>query len=188
MPAKAAVIGAGPAGLACADYLARRGVNVTVYDKERDIGGLLSYGIPPFKLSRDVVARRRALLNELGVKLVMATTLGKELDFESIRRQNDAVFVATGAGCAVGLSVPGGDLPGVLPAMVLLGAVSRRALGESNQMPDVKGKRVVVLGGGDTDFGDFGVEYPFLDVHELGGFPHVDGASNLVGDFGDGTG
>lgn len=150
VPAKAAVIGAGPAGLACADYLARRGVNVTVYDKERDIGGLLSYGIPPFKLSRDVVARRRALLNELGVKLVMATTLGKELDFESIRRQNDAVFVATGAGCAVGLSVPGGDLPGVLPAMVLLGAVSRRALGESNQMPDVKGKRVVVLGGGDT--------------------------------------
>ena len=60
VPAKAAVIGAGPAGLACADYLARRGVNVTVYDKEREIGGLLSYGIPPFKLSRDVVARRGA--------------------------------------------------------------------------------------------------------------------------------
>lgn len=147
---KVAVIGAGPAGMACADYLARRGVHVVIYDKQKEIGGLLTYGIPPFKLSRSVVAMRRDSLLELGVTLNVGVSVGKDVAFETLRAQNDAVFVATGAGMAVGLNAPGRDLDGVMPAMRLLEAVARRTLGETDEMPLVKGKRIVVLGGGDT--------------------------------------
>ena len=149
-PVRVAVVGAGPAGMACADYLARRGVRVVVYERQKEIGGLLAYGIPPFKLSRSVVSRRRRILNDLGVELITDTVVGKDIDFASIRSQNDAVFVATGAGVPVGLSVSGKDLGGVMPAMRLLQAVSCRALGEVADVPHLKGKRVVVLGGGDT--------------------------------------
>lgn len=105
---RAAVIGAGPAGMACADYLARRGVTVTVYEAEQRIGGLLTYGIAPFKLDRAVVAKRAGILRNLGVTVVTGTKVGRDIEFDTIRAQNDAVFVATGAGRPVALAVPGG--------------------------------------------------------------------------------
>lgn len=150
VPAAVAVIGAGPAALACADYLVRRGVRVTIYDKHAQIGGLLSYGVPPFKLARSVVAKRRELLDALGATFVGGVTVGRDIAFEEIRARTDAVFVATGAGAAVSLTVPGRELNGVLPAMELLEPIGRRAMGESAQIPLLAGKRVVVLGGGDT--------------------------------------
>ena len=152
---RVAIVGAGPAGLACADRLARRGVEAHVFDRYEEIGGLLTFGIPPFKLEKDVVATRRAVLEAMGVRFV----LGTEVDAARMRellRDFDAVFLGTGAYRALDGELPGRDLPGVVQALPFLVANARRVLrgapadAHDAALLDLAGKRVVVLGGGDT--------------------------------------
>lgn len=139
----AAVIGAGPAGLACAERLNAAGWTVTVHDRNREIGGLLATGVPPFKLDRSLLARRRGWLEAAGVRL----ELGAEVDGAQVRRlaaETDALFLGIGAQRPRVLALPGRNLPGVLDALTLLAAVN------AGQAPDLEGRRVLVLGGGDT--------------------------------------
>ncbi len=152
---RVAVIGAGPAGLACADRLVRGGVSVTVFDRHDEIGGLLTFGIPPFKLEKSVIATRRQVLEGMGVRFQLATDVGRDIEFGTLLHDHDAVFVGTGATTPVDARLPGQSLPGVLPALPFLIANARRVLGrtldaDETAMLDLKGKRVRVLGGGDT--------------------------------------
>jgi glutamate synthase (NADPH) small chain len=128
-----AIVGAGPAGLAAADRLARAGVRVDVFDSYEEIGGLLTFGIPPFKLDKQVVRTRRGVLEELGVKFHLRTEIGRDVEFSTLLRDYDATFVATGAYSFVDARLPGQELLGVHAAL-----------------PNLIGKKVVVLGGGDT--------------------------------------
>ena len=147
---RVAVIGAGPAGLACADRLARRGIEAHVFDRYEEIGGLLTFGIPPFKLEKEVIATRRGVLEAMGVRF----HLGVEVDAARARdfaRDYDAVFLGTGAYTALHGDLPGRDLPGVQEALPFLIANARRVLrNQDDPRLEVAGKRVVVLGGGDT--------------------------------------
>ncbi len=150
---RVAVIGAGPAGLACADRLARRGIEAHVFDRYEEIGGLLTFGIPPFKLEKDVVATRRGVLEHMGVRFHLDTEIGRDLAFADLLRDHDAVFVGTGAYTEVDGALPGQDAPGMHAALPYLIANGRRVLGtarDDDALPDFNGKRVVVLGGGDT--------------------------------------
>jgi len=149
------IVGAGPAGLAAAEVLRRKGYKVTVYDRYDRAGGLLIYGIPNFKLEKDVVARRVARLEEGGVAFVLNCEIGRDLTFEALRRRHDAVLVATGVYKARELGVPVASPKGVLAAMDFLTAANRIGLGDeveafASGALDAKGKRVVVVGGGDT--------------------------------------
>lgn len=151
---RVAVIGAGPAGLSCADRLVRAGVEAHVFDRHPEIGGLLSFGIPPFKLEKHVVQQRRAVLADMGVHFHLGTEVDTALAGE-LRRDFDAVFVGTGAHRAVDAGLPGQDLPGVHAALPFLLANARRALGQElgadeRAMLQLTGRRVLVLGGGDT--------------------------------------
>jgi glutamate synthase (NADPH/NADH) small chain len=148
-----AIVGAGPAGLAAADGLARAGVQVHVYDRYEEIGGLLTFGIPPFKLDKSIVRRRREVLEGMGVKFCLNTEVGRDVAFSTLLHDYDAVFVGTGAYTFVDGKLPGQNSAGVLPALPFLIANARRILGERNaasDLPDLVGKRVIVLGGGDT--------------------------------------
>ncbi|MCW5568514.1 MAG: FAD-dependent oxidoreductase [Dokdonella sp.] len=150
---RVAIIGAGPAGLAAADRLVRAGVAVDVFDRQQEIGGLLTFGIPPFKLEKSVVRTRRAVLEELGVRFRLGIDIGRDLAFDAIVADYDAVFVATGAYRFVDAHLPGQDLAGVHAALPFLIANVRHLLGlagTADVLPDLSGKRVVVLGGGDT--------------------------------------
>lgn len=159
---RVAVVGAGPAGLACADRLARAGVQAVVFDRYEQIGGLLHYGIPSFKLDKDVIARRRAVLEGMGVEFRLGVEIGRDLAFDALQAEFDAVFVGTGAYRYTDGGLPGQDLKGVLPALpflvhnsrIVTGAdpVGRPVAGWEDQtpLPDLAGKRVLVLGGGDT--------------------------------------
>jgi glutamate synthase (NADPH/NADH) small chain len=153
---RVAIIGAGPAGLSCADRLARRGIEPHVFDRYEEIGGLLTFGIPPFKLEKDVIATRRGVLEAMGVRF----HLGVDVDsarMQALLRDFDAVFVATGAYRALDGELPGRELPGVVQALPFLVANARRVLAGGSArdahdaaLLDLAGKRVVVLGGGDT--------------------------------------
>jgi glutamate synthase (NADPH/NADH) small chain len=148
-----AVVGAGPAGLACADFLSRYGVEVTVFDRHPEIGGLLTFGIPEFKLEKSIVQRRRKVLESMGVHFVLNTEIGKDLPFANLLEQFDAVFLGTGTYTAMEGNFPGENLPGVIPALPYLIAQIRMNLGLPVDNPDrfnMQGKRVIVLGGGDT--------------------------------------
>jgi glutamate synthase (NADPH/NADH) small chain len=148
-----AIVGAGPAGLAAADGLARAGVQAHVYDRYEEIGGLLTFGIPPFKLDKSVVRRRREVLEGMGVKFCLGTEVGRDVAFSTLLRDYDAVFVGTGAYTFVDGALPGQNSAGVLPALPFLIANARRLLGaaqSADPLPNVVGKRVIVLGGGDT--------------------------------------
>ena len=146
-----AIVGAGPAGLAAADGLARAGVQAHVYDRYEEIGGLLTFGIPPFKLDKAVVRRRREVLEGMGVKFCLNTEIGRDVAFSTLLQDYAAVFVGTGAYTFVDGALPDQDAPGVLPALPFLIANARRLLGDKNaHLPDIVGKRVIVLGGGDT--------------------------------------
>ena len=151
---RVAIVGAGPAGLAAADRLARAGVFVEVFDRYEEIGGLLTFGIPPFKLDKDVVRTRRGLLEELGVRFRLNVEVGRDMSFASLIDGYDAVFLGTGAYNEVDAELPGQSLTGVQRALPFLIANVRRLLGtaqdSTQNLPDLAGKRVVVLGGGDT--------------------------------------
>lgn len=150
---RVAVIGAGPAGLACADRLVRRGIEAHVYDRYEEIGGLLTFGIPPFKLEKEVIATRRQVLEAMGVKFFLNTEVGKDVAFADLLRDYDALFVGTGTYTALDGGLPGSDLDGVQMALPFLIANARRLLGSGpadDPLLRLKDKRVVVLGGGDT--------------------------------------
>ncbi|HEX6997536.1 MAG TPA: glutamate synthase subunit beta [Gammaproteobacteria bacterium] len=150
---RVAVVGAGPAGLACADVLVRNGVQPVVFDRYPRIGGLLTFGIPPFKLEKEVVETRAALMREMGVEFVLSTEVGSDIPFKDLLDGYDAVFLGMGTYTSVKGGFPGEDLPGVYEALpYLIGNVNRH-LGIDDgrhEYVDLRGKRVIVLGGGDT--------------------------------------
>ena len=147
------IVGAGPAGLAAADVLARQGIRSVVYDSYPDIGGLLTYGIPPFKLEKHVVEKRRELLEGMGVQFVLNTRIGEDKPFAELLDEYDAVFLGMGTYTYVRGEFPGEDLPGVHESLPYLISNVYRELGyddESVPYISLEGKDVVVLGGGDT--------------------------------------
>ena len=149
---RVAVVGAGPAGLACADRLRRAGIAVDVYDRQREIGGLLTFGIPAFKLDKAVVQARRRLLEGMGVRFRLGIEIGRDLAFDELLARYDAVFVGIGAYRNVDGALPGRELDGVHDALPFLVANIDRLLDDRPLSPplDLRGKHVVVLGGGDT--------------------------------------
>jgi glutamate synthase (NADPH/NADH) small chain len=152
---RVAIVGAGPAGLACADRLARAGIEAHVFDRHEQIGGLLTFGIPPFKLEKEVIATRRGVLEAMGVQFHLGCEIGRDLPAQSLLDDYDAVFLGTGATTPVDGRLPGQELPGVLQALPFLIANARRVLAPEAfaacaDLPELAGKRVVVLGGGDT--------------------------------------
>jgi glutamate synthase (NADPH) small chain len=150
---RVAVIGAGPAGLGCADVLVRNGVRPVVYDRYAEIGGLLTFGIPEFKLEKTVVKTRRTILEGMGVEFVLNTEVGKDIPFSQLLDEYDAVFLGTGTYTFMKGGFPGEGLPGVYEALPYLISNVNRCLGlekDPADFIDMAGKRVVVLGGGDT--------------------------------------
>lgn len=150
---RVAIVGAGPAGLSAADRLVRAGVGAEVFDRYEEIGGLLTFGIPAFKLEKDVVRTRRRVLEDQGVRFHLGVEIGRDIPFDTLVADYDAVFMATGAYTAVDARLPGQDLAGVIIALPFLVANARHQLGTATAadvLPDLRGKRVVVLGGGDT--------------------------------------
>ena len=150
---KVAIIGAGPAGIGCADILVRNGVKPVVFDKYPEIGGLLTFGIPEFKLEKSVMSRRREIFTEMGVEFRLNTEVGKDITIDELLRDYDAVFMGMGTYTYMKGGFPGEDLPGVYDALPFLVSNVNRNLGFEKDPADfisVKGKRVVVLGGGDT--------------------------------------
>ncbi len=150
---KVAVIGAGPAGIGCADVLVRNGVKPVVFDKYPEIGGLLTFGIPEFKLEKSVMSRRREIFTEMGIEFRLNTEVGKDITMEELLRDYDAVFMGMGTYTYMKGGFPGEDLPGVYDALPFLVANVNRNLGFEKSPEDfisVAGKKVVVLGGGDT--------------------------------------
>lgn len=149
---RVAIVGAGPAGLACADRLARAGIEAHVFDAHEQIGGLLTFGIPPFKLDKQAILTRRAVLEGMGVRFRLNTRVGIDLDFSELLDDYDAVFTGVGAALELDGALPGLQLPGVHTAMPFLVGNMRRLFDGAPPDPrfDVAGRRVVVLGGGDT--------------------------------------
>jgi glutamate synthase (NADPH/NADH) small chain len=148
---KVAIIGAGPAGLSAAVTLRRRGWNVTVYERRANIGGLLRYGIPCFKLDKALIERRRAVLEAEGVKFVTGCEVGTDISAEWLAKKHDAVVVAIGTPAARDLKIPGRELGGIHLALEFLEGQNRFLTGEIPAVPiDAKGQKVLVIGGGDT--------------------------------------
>lgn len=149
------VIGAGPGGLAAADRLRRAGLQVTVYDRYDRAGGLLTYGIPGFKLEKPIVMRRNELLEKGGVKFELNTDIGRDITFEALREKHDFIVIATGVYKSRDLDVAGHEATGIVKALDYLTASNRKSFGDA--VPDfdtgalnAEGKKVVVIGGGDT--------------------------------------
>ena len=150
---KVAIIGAGPAGIACADVLTRSGVKSIVFDKNEEIGGLLTFGIPEFKLEKKVVRRRRKILEEMGVKFKLGKEIGKDISFEELYDNYDAVFLGMGTYTSLEGGFNGEKLPGVYKAIDYLISNTKKLLNVGNGKTEhinFKNKKVVVLGGGDT--------------------------------------
>ena len=150
---KVAIIGAGPAGLGCADVLVRAGVKPVVFDRYPEIGGLLTFGIPEFKLEKSVMSRRRDVFEEMGIEFRLNTEIGKDISMQSLMADYDAVFMGMGTYKYMKGNFPGEDLPGVYDALPFLISSVNRNLGWEKSEADfisVEGKKVVVLGGGDT--------------------------------------
>lgn len=148
---RVAIVGAGPAGLGCADVLVRNGVQPIVYDRYGEIGGLLTYGIPPFKLEKSVVQTRRKMMEEMGVEFVLNTNIGEDIPFTQLLDDHDAVFIGMGTYTYLKGGFAGEDLAGVYEALpYLIANVEHVMNNNSEQLIDMKAKQVVVLGGGDT--------------------------------------
>ncbi len=148
---KVAVIGSGPAGLSAATYLLRSGVGVTMYERADRAGGLLTYGIPNFKLDKKIVDRRINLLIEAGMELVLNCEVGKDVTFEEIADKHDAVFLGLGATKAKTARINGEQAPNVYKSMQYLTAIQKKNFGQSyDKQFDFKDLDVVVIGGGDT--------------------------------------
>jgi len=154
-PESVGIIGAGPGGLAAADMLRRAGLQVTIYDRYDRSGGLMVYGIPGFKLEKDVVMRRNAQLENGGVAFVMNCNVGEDITFDEIREKHDFVVIATGVYKSRDLPAPGVGAKGIVRAIDYLTASNRVGFGDdvpeyaSGEL-NAEGKRVVVIGGGDT--------------------------------------
>jgi len=149
------IIGAGPGGLAAADILRQEGLEVTIYDRYDRAGGLLTYGIPGFKLEKDIVMRRNEQLEKSGVKFVLNTNVGVDITFDEIREKHDFVIIATGVYKARELDIPNASLNGKLAALDYLTASNKLSFGDRvNEFEaggyNADGKKVVVIGGGDT--------------------------------------
>jgi len=154
-PESVAVIGAGPGGLAAADMLRRAGLQVTVYDRYDRAGGLLTYGIPGFKLEKDVVMQRVEQLEAGGVRFVLNCNIGEDISFQEIKGMHDFVLIATGVYKSRDLAGPGSGAGGIVKAIDFLTASNRKGFGDAVPEFDsgelnAEGKRVVVTGGGDT--------------------------------------
>ena len=149
------IIGAGPAGMACAEELRKSGYQVTIYDRYDRPGGLLIYGIPNFKLEKFVVERRTKLLKDTGIKFVQNFEVGKNKTLNELKEKHDAILIATGVYKAREIDIPGHNLQNIFPAMDFLTASNRKGLGDKVKLFDdgtlnAEGKNVVVIGGGDT--------------------------------------
>jgi glutamate synthase (NADPH/NADH) small chain len=149
------IIGAGPAGLAAADLLRRKGYQVTVYDRHDRVGGLLIYGIPNFKLEKPIVLRRAELLKESGVVFKTGFEIGRDASLDDLRKTHDALLIATGVYRARELQAPGSGAKNIVAALDYLIASNRKGLGDSvpgfeSGALNAEGKNVVVIGGGDT--------------------------------------
>ena len=149
------IIGAGPAGMACAEELRKSGYQVTIYDRYDRPGGLLIYGIPNFKLEKFVVERRTKLLQESGIKFVQNFEVGKDKTLYELKEKHDAILISTGVYKAREIDIPGHKLQNIFPAMEFLTASNRKGLGDKVKLFDdgilnAEGKDVVVIGGGDT--------------------------------------
>lgn len=138
---KVAIIGGGPAGLTCAAFLAKEGVQVTIYEKYTKLGGILVHGIPDFRLSKEIVEKTIQNILELGITVEYQKELGKNLDLEELKQQYDAIFIAVGANKSSKMRVEGENLKGVYGGNELL---------EQNNHPDYTGKKVAVIGGGNV--------------------------------------
>ncbi|WP_299492312.1 FAD-dependent oxidoreductase [uncultured Shewanella sp.] len=150
---RVAIIGAGPAGLGCADILSRNGINVVVYDKNPQIGGLLTYGIPAFKLEKSVMATRRAVMEDMGIQFKLGITIGDDMSFESLLSDYDAIFLGMGTYTAMKAGIEGENAQGVYQALpYLIGNTHHIMNTQQTDAPylNLKNKRVIVLGGGDT--------------------------------------
>ena len=149
------IIGAGPAGLAAAEQLRQNGYKITVYDRYDRAGGLLIYGIPNFKLEKYVVERRTKLLKDGGIKFVQNFEVGKDATLDQLRKEHDAILIATGVYKSREIELPGNDLENIFPAMEFLTASNKKGLGDKVELFDkgilnAEGKDVIVIGGGDT--------------------------------------
>lgn len=149
------IVGAGPAGLAAAERLRLRGWKVTVYDRYDRVGGLMIYGIPNFKLEKEVVLRRHEQYAAAGIEFVLNCAIGQDITLEELRAKHDAVLIATGVYKARDIGGEGSGLGGIVPALDYLTASNREGLGDAvpefeNGALNAKGKKVVVIGGGDT--------------------------------------
>jgi|TARA_B100002051_G_scaffold272133_1_gene308198 glutamate synthase (NADPH/NADH) small chain len=149
------IIGAGPAGLACAEELRKIGYQVTIYDRYDRPGGLLIYGIPNFKLEKFVVERRTKLLKDSGIKFIQNFEVGKNSSLDDLREKHDAILIATGVYKARNIDIEGNKLNNIFPAMDFLTASNRKGLGDKVKLFDdgtlnAEKKKVVVIGGGDT--------------------------------------
>jgi glutamate synthase (NADPH/NADH) small chain len=150
---KVAIVGAGPAGLGCADVLTRNGVKAVVYDRYPEIGGLLTFGIPEFKLEKEVVKTRREVMEGMGIEFVLNTEIGKDIPLQKLLDDYDAVFLGMGTYTYMKGGFPGEDLDGVFEALPFLIANANRLLKlekDPADFIDMKNQNVVVLGGGDT--------------------------------------
>ncbi|MEC8126294.1 MAG: FAD-dependent oxidoreductase [Pseudomonadota bacterium] len=150
---RVAIVGAGPAGLAAADILARGGVKAVVFDRHPEIGGLLTFGIPEFKLEKSVMNRRREIFESMGIEFRLKTEVGQDISVGELMETFDAIFLGMGTYTNMVGGFPGENLPGVFKALPFLISNVNRCLGfekDPSEFINMQGKRVIILGGGDT--------------------------------------